>query len=151
MTQVQDMYQQVIMDHNRSPRNQGTLTDATHHGEGYNHLCGDHYQVDIAVEDGRIADIRFSGDGCAISKASASLMTEALRGATLDEARQLWQRFHAMITADAGEPLDDSLGKLRALAGVRAFPMRVKCASLAWHTLLSAINKNAEGEGHGDG
>ena len=150
MTQIQDMYQQVIMDHNRHPRNRGTLTGATHHGEGYNHLCGDHYQVDVAVAGGRIEEIRFEGDGCAISTASASLMTEALRGATVDEARDIWRRFHAMITAESGEPLDESLGKLRALAGVRAFPMRVKCASLAWHALLSAINADPEGD-HDDG
>jgi len=147
MNHLQDLYQQVILDHNRSPHNFGTLETATHHGEGYNPLCGDHYHVHLVIEDNRIADIRFEGEGCAISKASASLMTGALKGATPDEARDMAARFRAMITDDVSADADASLGKLRVLAGVREFPMRVKCAALAWHTLVSALDQNTEAVG----
>jgi nitrogen fixation protein NifU and related proteins len=133
---LQDLYQEVILDHNRRPRN----FRAIEHGrkaEGYNPLCGDRLTVYLRIENGRIEDASFLGSGCAISKASASLMTESVKGKTLEEARDLFERFHQMITRSPEQPFDD-LGKLTALAGIRQFPIRVKCASLAWHTLRAA-------------
>jgi nitrogen fixation NifU-like protein len=174
-----DLYGEVILDHNRRPRNFGPLPRASHSAVGYNPLCGDKVAVHLRVEGERIEDIAFEGVGCAISTASASMMTEALRGRSLDEARQLFERFHALLTTGAppaasgsggapGGELDEHgeldgldepdeleeeeagmpgrraggpprLGKLEAFAGVREFPMRVKCATLAWHALQSAL------------
>ena len=133
---LQDLYQEVILDHNRRPRNFRTI-EAGQKAEGYNPLCGDRLTVYLRVEDGRIQDASFQGSGCAISKASASLMTESVKGKTIEEAEALFERFQQMITASPDEPVDD-LGKLSVLAGVRQFPVRVKCASLAWHTLHAA-------------
>jgi len=133
---LQDLYQEVILDHNRRPRN----FRAIEHGrkaEGYNPLCGDRLTVYVRIENGRIEDASFLGSGCAISKASASLMTESVKGKTLEDARDLFERFHQMITRSPEQPIDD-LGKLTALAGIRQFPIRVKCASLAWHTFRAA-------------
>jgi nitrogen fixation protein NifU and related proteins len=133
---LQDLYQEVILDHNRRPRN----FRAIEHGrkaEGYNPLCGDRLTVYLRIENGRIEDASFLGSGCAISKASASLMTESVKGKTLEEARDLFERFHQMITRSPEQPIDD-LGKLTALAGIRQFPIRVKCASLPWHTFRAA-------------
>lgn len=135
---LNDLYQEVILDHNRRPRNFHVIEGATHFAEGYNPLCGDRLTLYVQVEGDRIADVAFEGSGCAISKASASLMTEAVKGQTLADARRLFDRFHDMVTAEPEQPLDD-LGKLSALAGVREFPVRVKCASLAWHTLKAAL------------
>jgi nitrogen fixation protein NifU and related proteins len=135
---LQDLYQEVILDHNRRPRNFRVIDDARK-AEGYNPLCGDRLTVYLRVENGRIADASFQGSGCAISKASASLMTDSLKGKTLAEAEELFERFHRMITRSPEEPVDD-LGKLSVLAGVRQFPVRVKCASLAWHTLHNALD-----------
>ncbi len=137
-TDLRDLYQQVILDHNRQPRNFRALAGARR-AEGANPLCGDHLTVYVRVDDGVITDIGFQGSGCAISKASASLMTESVKGKTVAEARTLFERFHRMITAPADRPAEP-LGKLTALAGVRQFPIRVKCASLAWHTLASALD-----------
>jgi len=139
---LQDLYQEVILDHNKRPRNFRTIPDGQK-AEGYNPLCGDRLTVYLRIEDGRIQDASFEGSGCAISKASASLMTEAVRGLTTSEAEELFERFHQMITRSPDEPIDD-LGKLSVLAGVRQFPIRVKCASLAWHTLHSAAEGRAE-------
>ena len=133
---LQDLYQEVILDHNRRPRNYHPIEHAQT-AEGYNPLCGDRVTVYLRVENGRIADASFQGSGCAISKASASLMTDVVKGKTLEEAEELFQRFHQMITRPPDEPVED-LGKLSVLAGVRQFPIRVKCASLPWHTLRSA-------------
>jgi nitrogen fixation protein NifU and related proteins len=133
---LQDLYQEVILDHNRRPHNFRAIENGRH-AEGYNPLCGDRVTVYLDVHDGRIADVSFQGSGCAISKASASLMTDAVKGKTLEEADDLFERFHRMITRGPDEPVDD-LGKLSVLAGVRQFPIRVKCASLPWHTLKSA-------------
>ena len=132
-----ELYRDVIVDHNRSPRNRGKLAAATHHSEGDNPLCGDRLSLDLDVAAGVIRDLRFQGSGCAISTASASLMSEAVKGRTRAEAAELFGAVHGMLT---GGPVDSArLGKLAALAGVRAFPARVKCASLAWHTLNAAL------------
>lgn len=138
MSDLHDLYQEVILDHNRRPRNFRVIDPATRAQEGYNPLCGDRLTLYLTVADGRIADVAFQGSGCAISKASASLMTEAVKGKSVDEARALFEQFHQMITSPPGTPLAD-LGKLSVLSGVRDFPTRVKCAGLAWHTLKAAV------------
>ena len=138
MSDLSELYQEVILDHNRRPRNFRVIDPATREQEGYNPLCGDRLRLYLTVVDGRITDVAFQGSGCAISKASASLMTEAVKGRTVDEARALFDQFHQMITSPPGSPLAD-LGKLSVLSGVRDFPTRVKCAGLAWHTLKAAV------------
>ena len=140
MSELTDLYQEVILDHNRRPRNFRAIEPASRTQEGYNPLCGDRLTLYVTLKDGVIADVAFQGTGCAISKASASLMTEALKGKTVEEARALFERFHEMVTSAPGSPLPD-LGKLAVLAGVREFPTRVKCASLAWHTLKAAVSE----------
>jgi len=135
-TDLEDLYQEVILDHNKRPRNFRVI-DNGQKAEGYNPLCGDRVTVYLQVKDGRIEDASFQGSGCAISKASASLMTDSVKGKTLEEAEALLEQFQRMITGAPDEPAQQ-LGKLAALAGVRQFPMRVKCASLAWHTLRAA-------------
>lgn len=139
MDNLRDLYQETIFDHYRQPRNFGPLEDANRHAQGYNPLCGDKVTVFLRVEDGIIKDVRFEGLGCAISTASASLMTESLKGKHEDEALKLTDKFCDMVTGTASNGM---LGKLEALAGVREFPQRVKCATLAWHTLQAAL-KNA--------
>ncbi len=139
MDELKELYQQVILDHNRSPRNFGKLEHPTHTAEGDNPLCGDHVDIYLDVEDGVIKEIRFDGKGCAISKASASVMTSVLKGKTVEEAAALFERFHELVTNSDVEPDLGQLGKLAVFAGVRAFPVRVKCASLAWHTMLQAL------------
>lgn len=140
MSELQELYQSLILDHNRSPRNFGTLEGADRHAEGYNPLCGDQVAVDLKLEGDRIADIKFSGNGCAISKASASLMTTAVKGKTLAEAEVLFNGFHGLVTGTS-VPQDPkkTLGKLAIFAGVAEFPVRVKCATLAWHALHDAM------------
>jgi nitrogen fixation NifU-like protein len=138
MSEVNDLYQEVILDHNRRPHNFRVIASPTATQEGYNPLCGDRLTLYLTVDDDVIKDVAFQGSGCAISKASASLMTDALKGKTVSEARDLFDRFHAMITSNPETPADD-LGKLSVLAGVREFPTRVKCASLAWHTMKAAV------------
>ncbi len=135
---LEDLYQQLIMDHGRRPRNFRPLEQATHQLEGYNPLCGDRVTVYLKLEGGRVADAAFQGTGCAISTASASLMTEAIKGKTEAEVQQLFEAFHAMVT---GKPVPGgvALGKLSALAGVAAYPVRVKCATLPWHTMKGAL------------
>jgi nitrogen fixation NifU-like protein len=132
-----DLYRDVILDHNRKPRNFGTLEHANALAEGFNPLCGDRLTVRLNLADDRIENIRFEGQGCAISTASASLMTEAVKGKTRGEALALFDRVHRLLTDDAAGAED--LGKLAALSGVREYPARVKCASLCWHTLASAL------------
>jgi len=136
-----DLYQEVIIDHNRSPRNFGKLDDATQVAEGYNPLCGDKLNLYLKTEDDVITDVSFDGSGCAISVASASLMTDSLKGKTTEQAEQLFQDFHDLIIVEEDPDLEQmqSLGKLAALAGVREYPARVKCATLCWHTLHSAM------------
>jgi len=138
MSDLSDLYQEVILDHNRRPRNFHALADASHTAEGYNPLCGDRLTLYLKVVDGIVSDVAFEGAGCAISKASASLMTDAIKGRTVGDVQALFDRFHRMVTTPPEQPVED-LGKLSALAGVREFPVRVKCASLAWHTLKAAM------------
>ena len=140
MSDLSDLYQEVILDHNRAPRNFRVLEHATHHAEGYNPLCGDRLDLFLEVDGGVITDVGFQGSGCAISKASASLMTDCLKGAPVADVRALFERFHRMVTTPPDREVED-LGKLSALAGVREFPIRVKCASLAWHTLKAALDR----------
>jgi nitrogen fixation NifU-like protein len=141
MADLNELYQEVILDHNRRPRNFRTIEPASHRADGHNPLCGDRLSLYVQVEGGHIADVAFQGSGCAISKASASLMTDAVKGQSLDDARDLFQRFHRMVTTPPDEPVEN-MGKLSVLAGVRAFPVRVKCASLAWHTLKAALDRD---------
>ncbi len=138
MSDLTDLYQEVILDHNRRPRNFRRIETPSHHAEGFNPLCGDKLSLTMQVDGDSIADVAFEGSGCAISKASASLMTEALKGKTVAHARELFDKFQAMITSDHAGPTAD-LGKLSVLAGVREFPARIKCASLAWHTMKAAV------------
>ncbi len=136
--ELNDLYRDVILDHNRRPRNFGGLDPADASVEGFNPMCGDRLTVRLKLDDGKISDIRFEGQGCAISTASASLMTEAVKGCTRDEALRLFERVHQLLTDDAAPP-GEELGKLAALSGVKEYPARVKCASLCWHTLASAL------------
>lgn len=136
---LRELYQEVIIDHGRRPRNFGPLPEASHQAEGFNPLCGDRLTLRLKVVDGVIEEARFEGVGCAISTASASLMTEALKGLAEKEAETLFTAFHAMLT-DPGQALPAGLGKLEVLAGVREFPSRIKCATLAWHTLQAALH-----------
>jgi nitrogen fixation protein NifU and related proteins len=141
--ELRDLYQQVILDHYKRPRHFGALPAANRAARGDNPLCGDQIEVALRVEDGRVADVAFTGAGCAISTASASLMTEAVAGKTVAEAEALFARFHRLLTGSAAEAAaelaGDDLGKLVAFGGVREYPVRVKCATLAWHTLRSAL------------
>ena len=141
MSELSELYQQVILDHNKKPRNFRKLETANHTAEGYNPLCGDHLTVYLNVEDVRVHEAGFEGSGCAISKASASLMTDALKGKTVEQARALFDQFHAMLTSDIDTPPAD-LGKLSVFSGVREFPTRIKCASLAWHTMKAAVARD---------
>lgn len=142
--ELRDLYQQVILDHNRSPRNWGAVEAPDRAAQGHNPLCGDKLSVTVKLDGGRVADLRFQGSGCAISKSSASLMTESVKGRSLEEAESLYRRFHDLLTGPPDVRADaEDLGKLAVFAGVREFPARVKCATLAWHTLHSAL------EGHG--
>jgi len=143
MPGLDDLYQELILDHNKRPRNRGTLPHPDHTAEGYNPLCGDRVNIEVTMDGDVIADIRFDGDGCAISTASASLMSEAVKGRTLSEARALFERFHELVTSDGGDD-DEALGKLAAFAGVGRFPARVKCATLAWHTLNAALEDKTD-------
>jgi nitrogen fixation NifU-like protein len=140
--ELDELYREVILDHNRRPRNFRVI-DGGRRAEGFNPLCGDHLTVYVCLDHRVIADVSFQGSGCAISKASASLMTESVKGQTIDNARALFDQFHEMITAPADGSVE-RLGKLAVLAGVRRFPIRVKCASLAWHTLRAAIDARDE-------
>ena len=133
---LRELYQEVIFDHNRQPRNFHAMADADHQADGHNPLCGDQLTVYLRIEDGLVKDVSFVGHGCAISTASASLMTEAVKGKPVAEVEALFHDFHALLT-DA--PPDRDFGKLAVLSGVREFPARVKCATLAWHTLHNAI------------
>jgi nitrogen fixation NifU-like protein len=144
MSELTDLYQQVILDHNKAPRNFRKIEDANRTVEGLNPLCGDQLTLYVDLQGDRIADIGFQGSGCAISKASASMMTDSLKGKTISEADALFESVHKMLTTDRSEEVDtEGLGKLAVLSGVREFPTRVKCASLSWHALRNAL----KGEG----
>jgi len=142
MFDLKSLYQQVIVDHNKSPRNFGELSPCSHDAEGYNPLCGDQLHLYLEIDDNEIiSKVRFSGEGCAISTASASLMTQAMVGMSVQKFNTLFDAFHHMATSDIDEQPDQAiLGKLAALAGVREFPSRIKCATLCWHTAKAAID-----------
>jgi len=152
MSDLDDLYQSLILDHNRSPRNFRELSDPSGRAEGRNPLCGDVFTVSVRVEDGVVSEVGFTGQGCAISKASASMMTTVVRGKRVEEAEQLFHRFHQVVTGKA--PSDEAaktearkqLGCLSAFSGVSSFPIRVKCATLAWHTLMQAIREGTASE-----
>ena len=138
MSELRDLYQEVILEHSKKPRNFHALENANHKAEGFNPLCGDHFTVYVDVKDGAISEIGFQGNGCAISKASASMMTQTLKGKTTEEADGIFTRFHDLVTGHSGGNGED-LGKLAVFAGVSEFPLRVKCATLAWHALRAAL------------
>ena len=145
MDDLKELYQQVILDHNKHPQNYGRLENANRTAEGYNPLCGDRVQLFLQVEDGVIQDIRFLGSGCAISKASASVMTTELKGRTIAEAEELFKRFQSLITSDIHHAVDaKDFGKLAVFSGVREFPMRIKCAGLSWHAMMSALHQSGK-------
>lgn len=137
-----DLYQEVILEHSRHPRNFGPSEDANRNARGNNPLCGDRVTVHLKVEDGVIRDARFEARGCAISLASASMMTEMVRGKTEDEAREMFERFHALVTGET--EADEGLDSLEALAGVKDFPTRIKCATLPWHAMTAALDGEDE-------
>jgi nitrogen fixation NifU-like protein len=145
MSELDELYQEVILDHNKSPRNFRAMAHANRQAEGYNPLCGDHVMVFVRLEDGVIRDISFQGSGCAISKASASLMTAELKGKNEIAAQALFENVHKMLTGDASDDQAvDKVGKLQILSGVCKFPARVKCASLAWHTVHAALKRESQ-------
>ena len=144
MSELSELYQQVILDHNKKPRNFRKLETANHSAEGFNPLCGDQLTVYLNLEDGAVKEISFQGSGCAISKAAASMMTQAVKGKSKQEAEQLFAEFHGMVTGELDEEnTSNGLGNLKIFSGVREFPVRVKCASLPWHTMHAALNNQA--------
>lgn len=144
MDELRELYQEIILDHNRDPKNFKKLDAATHTSEGYNPLCGDKINLYLEVEGDQIKDVGFEGSGCAISKASASVMTTMLKGKTVDEARELFGKFQKLLTSDNSNVDFAELGKLAVFAGVKEFPTRVKCAALAWHTMLAALTEKED-------
>ncbi len=145
MSDLRELYQEVILDHSKKPRNFRAIADATHQADGHNRLCGDKLHVSLKVQDGKIVDVAFQGSGCAISTASASMMTETLKGKTVGEARALFRKFHGLVAGETGEDGEGPrLGKLEVFGGVREYPARVKCATLAWHTLAAALENRPE-------
>ena len=142
MSELSELYQQVILDHNKKPRNFRKLENANHTAEGYNPLCGDQLTIYLDLEDELVKEVGFEGSGCAISKASASMMTQAVKGKSKEQVETLFQEFHSMVTGELNEETEENnLGNLKIFAGVREFPVRVKCATLPWHTLHAALNK----------
>lgn len=146
MSDLRDLYQEVILDHNKKPRNFGKLESPDRQASGHNPLCGDQCSVYLKMEGEQIADIRFEGQGCAISKASASMMTSALKGKSLTEAKEIFSTFHEMVASETEleEEEMEALGKLAVFSGIREYPTRVKCASLPWHTLRAALETEPE-------
>jgi nitrogen fixation NifU-like protein len=145
MSELSELYQQVILDHNKKPRNFKKIENAELSAEGYNPLCGDQLTVYLNLDNGVVSDISFEGSGCAISKAAASMMTQAVKKKSRAEAELLFQEFHSMVTGELDEEAEDNhLGNLKIFAGVLDFPVRVKCATLAWHTLQAALNKQQQ-------
>src|SRR5829696_8128269 len=145
MSELSELYQQVILDHNKKPRNFRKLDSANHTAEGYNPLCGDRLTVYLNLEDGLVKEVGFEGSGYAISKAAASMMTQAVKGKSKDQAETLFKEFHSMVTGELDEESEEnSLGNLKIFAGVREFPVRVKCATLPWHTMHAALNKEEQ-------
>ncbi len=145
MSELNDLYQEVILDHNKNPRNYREIENADKQADGHNPLCGDQLKVYLSMEDDKVKDVAFKGSGCAISKASASMMTQAVKGKTKDEADVMFTEFRQMVMGEMdAETEENSLGKLKIFAGVREFPARVKCASLSWHTVHAALNGEEE-------
>jgi nitrogen fixation NifU-like protein len=145
MSELSELYQQVILDHNKKPRNFRKLEDATQRADGFNPLCGDQLTVYLRLDDDTVQEVSFEGSGCAISKASASMMTQAVKGKSREEAERLFEEFHRMVTGELDEESEpNTLGRLKIFAGVREFPARVKCASLPWHTLHAALAGEVE-------
>ena len=144
MADLRDLYQEVILEHSKQPRNYRELGDANHKAEGYNPLCGDHFTVYLKMDGEKIHDVSFQGSGCAISKASASMMTQSVKGKTLAEAEKIFERFHKLVTGAGHNGNQEELGKLAVFSGVSEFPVRVKCATLAWHTLHAALEGKQE-------
>ncbi len=145
MPDLRELYQETILDHSKRPHNFREIPDASAKAVGHNPLCGDRVTVFLRLDEGKIAEVAFVGQGCAISKASASLMTDAVKGKTKEQAHSMFEKFHTMVTGRPGDPVDsESLGKLAVLSGVCEFPVRVKCASLAWHTLEAALERKQE-------
>ena len=144
MSDLRELYQEIILDHYKRPRNFHALPGATGQAEGYNPLCGDKVTVFLVVEGGTVKDVAFEGSGCAISTASASIMTETLKGKSVAEAERLFTQFHDLLTGKGPVPDADELGKLAVFSGVREYPVRVKCATLAWHTLKAALDHKTE-------
>ncbi len=143
-SEIKELYQEVILDHNKNPRNFGEIEHYTHHARGHNPLCGDQLDLFLIVENDIIQEVKFKGSGCAISKASASIMTTILKGKTANEAKKIFDEFHKIITVNSDNSNENiNIGKLAVFAGVREFPARVKCASLAWHTLLNALENSS--------
>lgn len=143
-TNLRELYQEVILDHNKQPRNFFKMEGATHHAEGYNPLCGDEISLFVKMDGDKITDISFQGSGCAISKASSSMMTSLLKGKSKQDAENMFEGFHKMVTGSVGAPVPEGIGKLTVFSGVCEFPARVKCASLAWHTLKAALEGKRE-------
>jgi len=144
MSSLGSLYQEVVLDHSRKPRNFRAIEGASRKADGYNPLCGDKVTIYLKLEDGRVADISFQGSGCAISTASASILTETLKGKTAQEVEALFEKFHDLVTGEAREVDAPDLGKLEVFSGVSEFPARVKCATLSWHTLRAALKGEAE-------
>ncbi|HEY6444588.1 MAG TPA: SUF system NifU family Fe-S cluster assembly protein [Candidatus Acidoferrales bacterium] len=144
MSELRDLYQDVILEHSKAPRNYRELPAATHKAEGFNPLCGDRFTIYVTTEGDSIRDITFQGSGCAISKASASMMTQSLKGKSTAEASKIFERFHNLVTGQQSSNGDAELGKLTVFSGVCEFPVRVKCATLAWHTLQAALEDKQE-------
>ena len=145
MSELSELYQQVILDHNKKPRNFRKLENANYTADGYNPLCGDQLTIYLDVEDNLVKEVGFEGSGCAISKAAASMMTQAVKGKSKEQAENLFNEFHSMVTGELNEETEpNSLGNLKIFAGVREFPVRVKCATLPWHTLHAALNKQEQ-------
>lgn len=140
MTELQELYQDVILDHNRSPRNFGELPNCTHRAEGFNPLCGDHLTLQLLLDGDIISQANFTGNGCAISKASASILTDEIKGKTVDQANEMFNQFHRLVMQEPGEISEETLGKTMIFEGVKDYPARVKCATLAWHALNGALN-----------
>lgn len=142
MSEFNELYMEVILDHNKNPRNKGVIEDHTNHADGHNPLCGDKISLDLIIKDNIVEDIKFTGSGCAISTASSSLLTEYIIGKKTSEIRHLFEEFHDLVTIE--ESKSDGLGKLSVFEGVKKYPARVKCATLAWHTLIAAIDGSEE-------
>jgi nitrogen fixation NifU-like protein len=145
MDELRELYQEIILDHNKNPKNFKNLESPSHSSEGYNPLCGDKLHLEVKVENGTITDLGFLGSGCAISKASASVMTTMVKGKSVDEVEELFKNFQQLVTGDFKDEVDvAAFGKLAAFSGVREFPTRVKCATLAWHTLVAALHEDCD-------